>query len=101
LFLVGQLLRFDGTACCHDDVRHPPEKQAGLSWLCSRVRSVNSARRSCLRARSRPRSRATDQVSNIPACCMITFTFRRSTLTALKETSSSTFDPPYAGITLG
>jgi hypothetical protein len=47
-----------------------------------------------------PRSRAADQLSNILACRMITFTFRDRSI-ALKETFDATFDPPDAVITLG
>jgi hypothetical protein len=41
-----------------------------------------------------------NQLGNIPACRMITFTFRDRSI-ALKETFYSTFDPPDATITLG
>jgi hypothetical protein len=47
-----------------------------------------------------PRLRAADQLGNVPACRMITFTFRDRSI-ALKETFDSTFDPPDATITLG
>jgi hypothetical protein len=47
-----------------------------------------------------PRFRAADQLGNVPACRMITFTFRDRSI-ALKETFDATFDPPDAAITLG
>jgi hypothetical protein len=75
-----------------------PRNQAGSSWLFSRVRSFGPIASRALDLD--PRFRAADQLGNIPACRMITFTFRDRSI-ALKETFDATFDPPDAKITLG
>jgi hypothetical protein len=72
--------------CCRDAQKPARDIEQDSSWLCSRGRALRSGDACCFRAiASVTRSCATDQVSDILACCMITFTFRRSTLTALKE----------------